>query len=74
MALRLRGALNAAALQVAVDHLVERHETLRTSFDAVDQETIQVIAETPPPLPVQHSECAAGDEMGAAAHTRYRTL
>ena len=62
MTLRLRGTLDAAALQTAVNQLVARHETLRTSFDAVDQETIQVIAETPPALPINRIDCGAGDE------------
>ncbi|MBT8421605.1 MAG: non-ribosomal peptide synthetase, partial [Gammaproteobacteria bacterium] len=63
MAFRLRGDLDVSALQTAVNQLVARHETLRTTFDAVDQETIQVIAEAPSPVPVMQSECGAQDEM-----------
>ena len=63
MALRLRGNLDSSALQTAVNQLVARHETLRTSFDAVDEETIQVIAETPPRLSVNQLDCAATDEQ-----------
>ncbi|MTD20794.1 non-ribosomal peptide synthetase, partial [Pseudomonas sp. CCM 7891] len=44
MALRLRGALNKAALHSTLDHLVARHETLRTSFELVDGEPLQKIA------------------------------
>ncbi|WP_141333042.1 non-ribosomal peptide synthetase, partial [Myxococcus sp. AB025B] len=42
-ALRLRGALNVAALERAFTALVERHESLRTTFLARDGEPIQVI-------------------------------
>ena len=40
-ALRLRGELNTKALQAAVTMLVERHESLRTSFDTADKKPVQ---------------------------------
>ncbi|QBN32416.1 amino acid adenylation domain-containing protein [Xanthomonas oryzae pv. oryzae] len=43
-ALRLRGALDTAALCRALDRIVERHEALRTHFIAVDGQPQQVIA------------------------------
>ena len=43
-ALRLRGALNAAALEAAINANVERHESLRTYFAVVDGEPVQMIA------------------------------
>ncbi len=41
---RLRGNLQPELLQRALDALVERHESLRTTFKAVDGEGVQVIA------------------------------
>ncbi|MET0398241.1 MAG: condensation domain-containing protein, partial [Longimicrobiaceae bacterium] len=48
-ALRLRGALDTAALRASVDALVRRHETLRTTFAENDGEPVQVVH---PPAPV----------------------
>ena len=42
---RLRGALDAAALERALSELVRRHETLRTSFALEDGEPVQVVAD-----------------------------
>jgi amino acid adenylation domain-containing protein len=42
-ALRVRGALDAEALERALTALVARHETLRTRFAAVEGEPVQVI-------------------------------
>ncbi|HEY6660306.1 MAG TPA: condensation domain-containing protein, partial [Pyrinomonadaceae bacterium] len=43
-AIRIEGALNAQALQQALDNLVQRHESLRTSFAEVDGEPMQVVS------------------------------
>ncbi len=43
MALRLRGALDEAALQSSFDALIARHETLRTRFVEGAQGLTQVI-------------------------------
>ncbi|MBV9772554.1 MAG: amino acid adenylation domain-containing protein, partial [Gemmatimonadetes bacterium] len=51
--LRLRGALDVAALRAALDALVARHETLRTVFAEHDGVPVQVVhASLPVPLPV----------------------
>jgi len=42
--LRLRGDLDRGALERALDHIVARHEALRTTFPAVDGEPVQRIA------------------------------
>ncbi|MFE7577975.1 amino acid adenylation domain-containing protein [Streptomyces sp. NPDC057521] len=44
-ALRLRGELDTAALSIALNHVVHRHEMLRTTFDAIDGRGIQVVHE-----------------------------
>src|SRR6185503_309314 len=49
-ALRLRGPLNVAALQTALTALVERHESLRTTFAARDGKPFQRIAPATPVL------------------------
>ncbi len=43
-AVRLRGPLNVQALQRALDEIVRRHEILRTSFPAVNDQPVQSIA------------------------------
>lgn len=40
---RLRGRVDAGALQHAFDAVVDRHETLRTRFAAVDGEPVQIV-------------------------------
>jgi hypothetical protein len=42
-AIRLRGELNVSALERSLNALVQRHETLRTSFAVVDGQAVQVI-------------------------------
>jgi len=41
---RLTGGLNAAVLEQALKEIVRRHETLRTRFESVDDQPVQVIA------------------------------
>jgi amino acid adenylation domain-containing protein len=42
--LRLKGALDVAALKSSINGILLRHETLRTSFSVLNNEPIQVIA------------------------------
>ncbi|MFD4999336.1 non-ribosomal peptide synthase/polyketide synthase [Streptomyces buecherae] len=54
LALRLRGHLDAAALRTALAGLVARHESLRTTFDTVDDQGVQIVhAPGEVPLPVR---------------------
>ncbi|MFJ9847915.1 amino acid adenylation domain-containing protein [Streptomyces sp. NPDC101150] len=43
--LRLTGELNVPALALALSALVARHESLRTTFDAVDGRGVQIVGE-----------------------------
>ncbi|MES1244774.1 MAG: non-ribosomal peptide synthase/polyketide synthase [Acidobacteriota bacterium] len=45
LALRLRGGLDPAALEGALDAVAARHEALRTAFPAVEGRPVQAIAE-----------------------------
>jgi NRPS condensation-like uncharacterized protein len=47
-ALRLSGQLDISALERALNEIVRRHEVLRTTFDALDGEPVQLIATTQP--------------------------
>ncbi|WP_274562737.1 non-ribosomal peptide synthase/polyketide synthase [Streptomyces spiramyceticus] len=56
----LRGSLQVQALRDALDALVARHESLRTTFDTVDGQGVQIIhPATPVDLPV--TDCPSGD-------------
>ena len=53
LAVRLRGPLNREATAQSLNEIVRRHEVLRTTFDEIDGELVQVIAEDlPMDLPV----------------------
>lgn len=43
-AVRLQGALDVAALEQSLNEIVRRHETLRTTFEMVEGQLLQVIA------------------------------
>ena len=44
VALKINGRLNLPALEVSINQLIKRHETLRTTFRVVDGEPVQLIA------------------------------
>ncbi|MEU5693389.1 amino acid adenylation domain-containing protein [Actinosynnema sp. NPDC020468] len=50
--LRLRGHLDADALEAAFGDVVDRHEALRTVFPEVDGEPRQLVVDTPAPFAV----------------------
>jgi aspartate racemase len=53
VATRLRGRLDTSVLKRTLDEIVRRHESLRTTFDIVDGEPVQLIsAHAPLDLPV----------------------
>ncbi|WP_394620024.1 amino acid adenylation domain-containing protein [Lentzea sp. JNUCC 0626] len=62
--LRLRGPLDLVALRTALDGLVQRHETMRTTFDEVDGQGVQVVApQGTVPLRVEDLSGAADDTL-----------
>ncbi|HET9786979.1 MAG TPA: condensation domain-containing protein, partial [Pyrinomonadaceae bacterium] len=42
--LRLQGALDVNALEQTINHIIARHESLRTTFKLVDGEPVQVVS------------------------------
>jgi amino acid adenylation domain-containing protein/non-ribosomal peptide synthase protein (TIGR01720 family) len=48
VAFRLHGVLHVTALREALEAMVERHESLRTSFHSIDGAPVQVIADDEP--------------------------
>ncbi|WKB55581.1 non-ribosomal peptide synthetase [Eleftheria terrae] len=67
--MQLRGALDEAALQAALDRIVQRHEALRTHFDLVDGQPVQRIVEASGLALVRHDVAAEGRSgVEAVAH------
>jgi len=67
-ALRLRGALSLPALQAALDAIVNRHESLRTSFTQQDGQPLQVIHAPAPFMLAQQDVSLLPDDVRAGAH------
>ena len=57
LAVRAIGSLNVSALRSALDALVIRHESLRTTFDLADGKPIQVVGK-PRPVPFREVDLA----------------
>ncbi len=67
LVLRLRGALDVAALRRTVDELVDRHEILRTRYALVEGQARQVI-DPPGPADFELVTHADARDVRAAAH------
>ncbi len=65
VALRLRGPLDARALERALGEIVRRHETLRTVFDEAGGEPVQVIRAAPDGAPALPAPDLSGLPEGA---------
>jgi amino acid adenylation domain-containing protein/FkbH-like protein len=61
LALRLKGELNQAALEQALDEIVRRHEALRTVFALAGENVVQVL-QPPAHLPVQRVDLRTSSE------------
>ena len=74
-ALRLRGRLDQANLQVALDGVIARHESLRTCFVVMEGEPVQRIS-PPQPLPLTLVDLRQlpATEREAAAQAHAQTL
>jgi amino acid adenylation domain-containing protein/non-ribosomal peptide synthase protein (TIGR01720 family) len=71
--LRLRGPLDAAALEKALDEIVRRHEVLRTAFPGVDGKPVAVVApRRPTGLAVEDLQDLPAAERWSAALGRAR--
>jgi amino acid adenylation domain-containing protein/thioester reductase-like protein len=68
-AVRIEGALDPAVLERAVNEIVRRHESLRTTFTAVDGQPVQVIA---PELtvPIEQVDLSVLDETERRGRAR----
>ncbi|WP_460141186.1 non-ribosomal peptide synthase/polyketide synthase [Pseudomonas sp. S2_E01] len=71
-ALRLRGALDKPALRRSFADLVERHESLRTTFVEDDGRTVQVI-ESSGHIDLREERLAQGDEASIRAFVEAET-
>nr|WP_165820400.1 condensation domain-containing protein [Microvirga sp. KLBC 81] len=65
MGLRLRGELDQAALQEALDRLVARHEVLRTSFGVDNGEPVQRIGSADVGLPMEQDDLTVAMDVEA---------
>ena len=64
--IRLKGALQIEALREALDAIVARHEVLRTTFHAADEQPMQVVGESRPvELPTIDLSAISGDKQDA---------
>ncbi|MBK9945446.1 MAG: amino acid adenylation domain-containing protein [Kouleothrix sp.] len=65
---RLRGPLDAPALQAALGQLAQRHESLRTTFATIEGRPVQVVAPTPALSLAEHDlrDLPAPTRMAAA--------
>ncbi|MBP6750405.1 MAG: amino acid adenylation domain-containing protein, partial [Xanthomonadaceae bacterium] len=72
-AVRLRGALDAAALSRALQRIVDRHESLRTRFVAIDGQPMLEIAQESR-LVVAFSDLRDAGDAEAQAQTAWLTL
>jgi amino acid adenylation domain-containing protein len=69
-AARLRGTLDATALDAALTGLVARHESLRTTFHTIDGRGVQLIHPPGPvQVPVRDLSALLGPERDAALRT-----
>ncbi|HSS01494.1 MAG TPA: amino acid adenylation domain-containing protein [Kofleriaceae bacterium] len=69
-AVRLDGALDRGALVRALERIVERHEALRTTFEVIDGEPMQVVHPHAELALEEHDVRAAGDVEAAARALR----
>ncbi len=72
LALRLRGPLEVAAVEWAIEQVLQRHNVLRTRFSMVDGEPTQVADAALPPLAVE--DLAREAEPESAAMQRFEEL
>ncbi len=72
LALRFRGAVNEDALVRSLLEIVNRHQTLRTRFEAFEDSAVQIIDPVIPRLVVEAIECQAELEKICQSETNYQ--
>ena len=72
VAIRFKGKLNVATLELSLSEILRRHEVLRATYDVIDGKPAQIIHEgAPQPLPVVDlSSLEAGEREAAAQRMR----
>ncbi|WP_416466970.1 amino acid adenylation domain-containing protein [Pseudomonas sp. LFS044] len=73
-ALRLTGPLQVPVLEAALERVVARHEILRTGFEAVDGQPMQVVATVRPVLQVERLAASSEVERRQALAERLQAL
>jgi hypothetical protein len=71
--MRLRGPLDVEALRVAVQHVVDAHEALRTTFHERDGRPVQVIG-APPRIDIPIVELDGSQDSASATEEALRRL
>lgn len=66
---RLQGPLDVTALQRALDALVARHESLRTTLETVGESPCQIV-HPPAPLRIEQSDVSGSDNDASLARAR----
>ena len=74
LGLRLKGALHRGALKKALDHLVWRHEALRTCFVREGDQTIQRIVAPEVGFTLRYCDWSAEASSAQTAHLQQRLL
>ncbi|MEQ8690369.1 MAG: amino acid adenylation domain-containing protein [Pseudomonadales bacterium] len=62
LALRMKGKLDKNALRVALQHVIARHEILRTRFELADAGASAWLEETDVTVPIEEVDCFAADQ------------
>ena len=80
VAMRFKGKLDVAALELCLSEILRRHEVLRTTYDVIEGKPVQIIHEVArQPLPIidlsslrpESGSGSAANEIGGGAAVRF---